>query len=161
MNEAEDKADNVSETKDDPLERAREASRNASPHSAQVPLQFEDEDLPRHLSEASREDMDKAAFGIIELSDAGAIQFYNAFEQQLSGFTLEEVKGKNFFDDVAPCTQSERFSGKFFEGVEAGLFDYMFTYTFTYQMEPLIVKIRICRNESPQNFVLVDPMRTP
>ena len=143
----------------DPGVRAREAARNATPRSASVMLRFDDEDLPVQLAEASHEDMNTAAFGIIKLDDQGIIQFYNAFEQQLSNITFDEARGRSFFEDVAPCTNSKRFSGKFFEGVESGVFDHTFTYTFTYRMEPLIVKIRICRNPSAQNFVLVDPMR--
>jgi photoactive yellow protein len=154
-----DEAPDAEAAASDPRIRARKAAQEATPHGASVALRFDDDNLPVRLAEASREDMDAAAFGIIELDDAGIIEFYNAFEQQLSGITFEEARGRSFFEDVAPCTQSKRFSGKFFEGVEAGIFDHMFTYTFTYRMKPLIVKIRICRNASSQNFVLVDPMR--
>jgi hypothetical protein len=40
-----------------------------------------------------------------------------------------------------------------------GTLDTTFTYTFTYRMEPLIVKIRLCRDPDGNNYVLVDPMR--
>jgi hypothetical protein len=63
----------------------------------------------------------------------------------------EEATGKSFFEQVAPCTHADRFSGTFFDGVMAGNLEETFTYTFSYRMdsyrtEPLIVKIRLCRD---------------
>jgi hypothetical protein len=43
--------------------------------------------------------------------------------------------------------------------VEEGGLDETFTYTFTYRMEPLIVKIRLLEDAGGQYYVLVDAMR--
>jgi photoactive yellow protein len=141
------------------VERAKRATRLAAPEEASVPLDFEAEDLAQHLARASDEDLNKAAFGAIRLDEGGIIQFYSAFEQRLSGYAPEETVGKSFFEEIAPCTDSERFSGRFFEGVEGGDMDETFTYTFTYRMEPLIVKIRLLEDAGGQYYVLVDAMR--
>lgn len=140
-------------------ERAEAATLLASPEEAAVPLDFEAEDLPRYLAQASEDDLNKADFGVVQLDDDGRIQFYNEYEQRLSGIPHQEAVGESFFEEIAPCTYSDRFSGKFFEGVEAGDLNELFTYTFTYRMEPLLVKIRLCRDTDGRNYVLIDPMR--
>lgn len=141
------------------IERAERATELAAPEEASVSLQFEADDLPRQLAQGSAEDLNKAAFGIIRLDEDGVIQFYNKFEQRLSGYSPDETVGKSFYQEIAPCTDSERFAGKFFTGVEEGDLDEMFTYTFTYRMEPLIVKIRLLEDAKSQYYVLVDAMR--
>jgi photoactive yellow protein len=141
------------------IERAERATEMAAPEEASVPLRFEANDLDHHLAEASEEDLNKAAFGVIRLDEDGVIQFYSKFEQRLSGYSSEEAVGRSFFEEVAPCTDSDRFSGKFFRGVQERELDEMFTYTFTYRMEPLIVKIRLLEDKNSQYYVLVDAMR--
>ena len=37
--------------------------------------------------------------------------------------------------------------------------DLTFQYTFTYRMYPTEVMIRMCRDDSDQNWLLVQPMR--
>jgi photoactive yellow protein len=141
------------------IERAERATEMAAPEETNVPLEFRSDELAHHLAEASEEDLDKADFGIIRLDGGGAIQFYNKFEQRLSGYSPGDTIGKSFFEEIAPCTDSERFAGKFFAGFEEGELDEMFTYTFTYRMEPLIVTIRLLKDVDDEYYVLVDAMR--
>ena len=131
----------------------------AAPERASVPLEFGSAELPRHLSEATEEDLDYAAFGIIRLDENGIIEYYNKFEQRLSGYTHEQTVGQSFFEEIAPCTNTARFSGAFFEGIQSGDLDKTFTYTFTYRMEPLIVRIRLLMDRNSRYYVLVDAMR--
>lgn len=151
--------ENAIEEGENSIKRAERATEMATPEEASVPLEFRADDLAHHLAEASEEDLDKADFGIIHLDGSGVIQFYNKFEQRLSGYSPDETVGKSFFEEIAPCTDSERFAGKFFEGTEEGELDEMFTYTFTYRMEPLIVTIRLLEDTDGQYYVLVDAMR--
>ena len=44
--------------------------------------------------------------GVIELDDEGNIIFYSKGESKLSGYKAEEVMGRHFFTDVAPCTNN-------------------------------------------------------
>ena len=141
------------------IERAKQATRMAAPEDASVPLDFGDEELAHHLAEASDEDLHKAAFGIIRLNSKGIIDFYNKFEQRLSGYSQEDTVGRSFFEEIAPCTDTERFSGRFFQGVRSGDLDGVFTYTFSYRMEPLIVRIRLLMDVEEEYYVLVDAMR--
>jgi photoactive yellow protein len=63
--------------------------------------------------------------------------------------------GKNFFTQVAPCTNNRLFFGRFKDGVSAGELDTEFNYTFTYKMKPTNVVIRLLRDGSSTNWVFV------
>ncbi|MEK6301653.1 MAG: hypothetical protein AABO41_13165 [Acidobacteriota bacterium] len=68
----------------------------------------------------SREEFDVLRFGAIKLDKEGVILKYNAYEGRLAGRDPGEVVGKNFFTEVAPCTNVQEFGGRFREGVESG-----------------------------------------
>jgi photoactive yellow protein len=65
-----------------------------------------------HLSE---NEIDALPFGAILLNREGIIFSYNAAEQQFSRRSAETVLGRNFFTDIAPCTQVKDFQGRFKE----------------------------------------------
>ena len=52
--------------------------------------------------------IDDLPFGAIRLNAAGIILGYNRFESRLSGLEPARVIGKNFFTEVAPCTNVQR-----------------------------------------------------
>lgn len=60
--------------------------------------------------------------------------------------------GKNFFRDVAPCTNSPGFKGVFDEGVRTGNLNTMFEYLFDYNMAPTKVKIHMKKAISGNTF---------
>jgi photoactive yellow protein len=51
--------------------------------------------------------------------------------------------GRNFFRDVAPCTNRPEFKGRFDEIVHQGKTTAMFDYTFDYNMKPTRVSIQM------------------
>lgn len=106
-------------------------------------ISFGQDDIENSLAKMGEEQLDGLAFGAIQLDANGTILNYNAAEGDITGRNPDEVKGKNFFKDVAPCTDSKEFSGKFFEGVKAGGLNAMFEYTFDYQMKPTKVKVHM------------------
>ena len=55
----------------------------------------------------------------------------------------QDVIGKNFFKDVAPCTNTPKFQGVFAAGVKAGQLSAMFDYVFDYNMKPTRVNIHM------------------
>jgi photoactive yellow protein len=59
--------------------------------------------------------LDLLPYGIIVVDDAGQILYYNAREEQIANRQRENVLGKNFFTEVAPCTQVQEFYGRFKE----------------------------------------------
>ncbi len=118
-------------------------------------LYFEDDDLGEKLRHASDEQLNDAPFGIIQVDDEGTIQFFNQYESELSGMDPEEVTGRNFFTQVAPCTNNRLFRGRFKKGVRRGELDETFSYTYTYKMRPTLVDIFLYRDEDNNNWITV------
>jgi len=68
----------------------------------------------------SEEELDSLPHGVIQLDAEGVVLRYNAFESGLSGLSKPKVLGKNFFKQIAPCTDIQQFYGRFRGGVAAG-----------------------------------------
>ena len=66
-------------------------------------------------------------------------------EGAITGRDPKAVIGKNFFKDVAPCTNTPAFKGAFDAGVKSGKLSVMFDYVFDYNMKPTKVKVAIAR----------------
>ncbi|MFN9132835.1 MAG: photoactive yellow protein [Phycisphaerales bacterium] len=106
----------------------------------QQPIKFGTNDLDAALA---NQDLDKLAFGAVQLDPTGKILKYNAMEGQITGRDPKAVLGKNFFKEVAPCTNSPTFFGRFQEGVKKNDLNVMFEYVFNYKMTPTSVKIHM------------------
>lgn len=104
---------------------------------------FGKEDVENELARMSPRELDELAFGAIQVNGQGTVLAYNAAETSITGRTAAEVIGKNFFRDVAPCTNTRKFRGVFDAGVTAGNLNTMFDYTFDYKMNPTKVKIHM------------------
>ena len=119
------------------------------------PLAFEADGVGERLRHADEATLHEAPFGIVRLDDEGRVEFYNRYESDLSGVPPEEALGKEFFTQLAPCSNNHLFRGRFEEGLEAGALDDHFTYTFTYKMRPTLVDVRLYRDEAGLNWVLI------
>jgi photoactive yellow protein len=104
---------------------------------------FDDSSLENVLTKMDDSQIDNLAFGAIELDENGTIKKYNAAEGGITGRDPDEVIGKNFFTEVAPCTNRPEFKGKFDQGVESGELNTLFEYVFDYQMKPTKVKVHM------------------
>lgn len=104
---------------------------------------FGSDDIENKLSKMNERDIDDLAFGAIELDSTGKILKYNSAEGAITGRDPSEVIGKNFFREVAPCTNTPEFYGEFQKGVSAGNLSTMFEYEFNYQMTPTKVKVHM------------------
>jgi len=149
-------SDERNSSSDNESEQSDEAKSDASDDDPVVEdLHFEDEDLGEKLRHATEEQLDNAPFGIIQVDDEGAVEFYNRYESELSGMDPDEVIGRNFFTQVAPCTNNRLFRGRFKKGVRRGELDETFSYTYTYKMRPTLVDIFLYRDEEGDNWVTV------
>ncbi len=106
-------------------------------------VSFGSNDIENSLAKMSAGQLDKVAFGAIQLDASGKILQYNAAEGDITGRKPSEVIGKNFFRDVAPCTNRPEFQGRFATGVKSGDLNTMFEYVFDYQMKPTKVKVHM------------------
>jgi photoactive yellow protein len=67
------------------------------------------------LSALTAADIDALPFGYIALAPDGTVRKYNRFEADLARKDPQTVLGRNFFREVAPCTQVREFEGRFRE----------------------------------------------
>ena len=113
---------------------------------------FNKTDIDNVLNRMAEKDIDKLAFGAIELDRNGTVIKYNAAEGAITGRNPAAVIGKNFFRDVAPCTSKPAFKGVFDAGVRENKLNTMFEYVFDYQMKPTKVKVHMKKALSGGNF---------
>jgi photoactive yellow protein len=109
-------------------------------------------DVENVLSKMNAAELNELAFGAIELDGAGRILKYNAVEGAITGRDPKTVVGKNFFTEVAPCTNRPAFKGVFDAGVKSGSLNTLFEYVFDHQMKPTKVKIHMKRAISGSSF---------
>lgn len=106
-------------------------------------VKFGSENIENVLARLDDRELDGLAFGAIQLDRDGTILSYNAAEARITGRKAEDVIGKNFFQEVAPCTRRPEFYGIFKEGVEKGDLNTLFEYVFDYKMNPTKVKVHM------------------
>lgn len=75
-------------------------------------LQMPSVDVGR-LGRMSPEELDRLPFGVVTLDASGRVIGYNDTESRLAGLPRDNVIGRNFFGDVAPCAAVQEFEGRF------------------------------------------------
>ncbi len=100
-------------------------------------------DLLGRLASLKDSDVDTLGFGAIKLDKGGKILVYNAYESKLTGVKPENAVGRNFFTEVAPCTNVREFAGAFHEGVQRKSLSKIFRYTFDHNMAPTKVTVTL------------------
>ncbi len=119
-------------------------------------MSFVDAALLNNLDVLGRDQANAAPYGVIKVDDSGVVQLYNKWEADMAGVPVGSAEGKNFFTQVAPCTNNRLVLGRFKEGVAKGELDAEFNYTFTYKMKPTNVGIRMFRHKpSRTNWIFV------
>jgi photoactive yellow protein len=119
-------------------------------------MSFVESSLLSNLDMISRDQANAVNYGVVKVDDAGVIQMYNRWESEMAGFSPATTEGKNFFTQIAVCTNNRLFFGRFKDGVAKGDLDVEFNYTFTYKMRPTNVGIRLYRHKpSRTNWVFV------
>jgi photoactive yellow protein len=86
---------------------------------------------------------DGLPFGLVKLDLTGKILEYNMAEGDLTGVSPSWALGKNFFDEVALCTKTQAFYGRFVEGVKKGFINAVFDYTFDHREIATKVKVHM------------------
>jgi photoactive yellow protein len=117
----------------------------------------------RHIEQITSSDLtklnpaefDALPFGMIQLDAAGMVKAYNAWEARLARRDAKDVIGKNFFTDVAPCTNVAAFRGKLDELAERGEKTYIFDYDFLFPWGTRRVRIRFVVDSLDERWVLV------
>lgn len=91
--------------------------------------------------------VERLPFGAVLLDREGKVLRYNAAEGLIANRSVNDVLGKNFFNDIAPCAKGKRFHGEFLKFFKSGAVNVLFDYEFDYKMKP--VKVRIHMKAAP------------
>jgi photoactive yellow protein len=117
-------------------------------------LSFGSAEVQKTVGKLDDKSFNQLAFGAIKLDGDGKIISYNAAEGAITGRDPKDVIGKNFFKDVAPCTSTPEFFGKFKEGVKAGDLNTLFEYVFDYNMKPTKVKVHMIKAMGSEGYFI-------
>ena len=101
------------------------------------------------LSALSAAEIDALPFGYIALSPDGTIRKYNRYEADLARKNPQEVLGRNFFREVAPCTQVREFEGRFQELASGATAEPAVSFDFEFQFRHGRQGVRIGFVRSP------------
>lgn len=115
-------------------------------------IAFERHNIDDVMRSFDKEMIATLPFGAVQLDGSGKILYYNAAEGEITGRNPEAVTGKNFFEEVAPCTNRSEFFGRFQEIVEGTTNIASFEYVFDYEMRPTKVNINMKRGAGDDNF---------
>jgi len=117
---------------------------------------FVSKELLEMLGHLTQVEVDTLEFGVIKVDEAGIINLYNKYESELAKVPISFALGRNFFTQVAICTNNRIFYGRFLEGVKKRDLDVVFNYVFTYNMRPTNVLIHLYHEKlSLTNWVFV------
>jgi len=113
------------------------------------------------IDSMSPKELDALPQGVIQLNSEGIVLQYNSYEANLAGLTRENVVGKNFFKQVAPCTDVKEFYGRFRQGVQARKLHCKFRYHFSFKHKPIDVTVTLFYSERNQTvWVFVQPIES-
>ena len=113
---------------------------------------------PSTVDDASDEELDALDVGVVGLDEDGTILRYNLYESRLARLDRNQVIGRNFFVDVAPCTRTDAFEGRFRRLVgsaderSSDRFPYLFDFRFGAQ-EVIVEIIRV--PTAPRLYLLI------
>lgn len=94
-------------------------------------------------------EIDALPFGYVALAPDGTIRKYNRYEADLARRDPQQVLGKNFFREVAPCTQVQEFEGRFRRFVDDENGEPHLSFDFEFGFEHGTQKVRIGLVRSP------------
>jgi len=101
-------------------------------------------------------ELDALPYGVICLERDGTILRYNAAEARLARLDRTTVIGRSFFDEVAPCTKTEGFHGRFERYVREGGTDVLrFEYLFDFRFGAQEVDVELVRAPGAERFYLL------
>lgn len=111
----------------------------------------------RAVRDLERDELDALPYGVIEVDLKGQVLAYNETEAKLAGKNAADVIGKNFFVDVAPCTNVESFARKFHDGIASGKLDDTFPFQFAFETGPVHVMVTLYHEDGAASaWILVD-----
>lgn len=115
-------------------------------------VKFGEDNTANELANKTAAEIDQLTFGAIQLDASGKVLTYNSAEAAITGREPGDVIGKNFFNDVAPCSKTPSFEGLFHEGVKKGHLNVLFVYVFDYKMMPTQVRVQMQKAKDDESY---------
>ncbi len=111
---------------------------------------------PQSIDDRSDAELDALSCGVIGLDEEGTVLRYNLYESRLARLDRNQVLGRIFFGEVAPCTRGPAFEGRFRDFVARGAtgvqrFDFVFDFAWGSQE----VTVEIVRAPAAPRFYLL------
>jgi photoactive yellow protein len=99
--------------------------------------------LSNVIDSMTENELDQLPHGAIQLGTDGTVLKFNAYESKLANLEKKRVIGKNFFKEVAPCTDVQEFYGRFRTGVAEKNLHVNFRYHFAFRQNPREVTVTL------------------
>ena len=113
----------------------------------------------KNIDSMQPDDLDKLPFGAIQLDGDGRVKNFNLYESKLARMPKKEVLGKDFFREVAPCTDVKEFAGRFREGFQKKFLHAKFNYRFAFKQDPRDVTVTLFYSDITDSvWVFVQPV---
>jgi photoactive yellow protein len=90
-------------------------------------------------------ELDALPYGLVTLDAEGRVLHYNDTESRMVGLPKEQVIGRSFFTEVAPCARVREFEGRFRDlvrdpmGVRVQTFDFVFRFPRQEQQVTIVI----------------------
>lgn len=96
------------------------------------------------------DELDAVPFGVIALTYDGVIAKYNMAEARFARLDRARVVGRRFFDEIAPCTRTDAFQGRFVQFLRTDEPLARFAYVFDFKFGAQMVDIELVRAAAAQ-----------
>jgi photoactive yellow protein len=111
---------------------------------------FSDANIIDWLDTHSEENYDSLPYGVVQMNGQGIVTAYNTYESVIGGISKENAIGKNFFVQVAPCTNNFMVAEKY----KQESLDEELPYLFTYVTQPTPVILRLIKGTNGKQYLL-------
>jgi photoactive yellow protein len=111
--------------------------------------------LAAALEAMSDLELDALGFGVVEMNHECTVLRYNAAESRLSGLPPDRVIGRQFFREVAPCSNNVHVAQRF----DAATLDATIPYTLALHMKVVPVVLRLLKAPDSQRMYFLVSMR--
>lgn len=98
--------------------------------------------------------LDDLPYGVIKLDKAGTVLSFNRAEGQMSRLEPSDVVGRNFFQQIAPCSRVQRFMGRFGNFLKGHKFSEQFDFTYRFEHGVTRVRLLLVRLNEEMAFVV-------
>jgi photoactive yellow protein len=103
------------------------------------------------LNSNTEESYNSLPFGVVQMNEQGIVTAYNSTISRIGGVSRENAIGKNFFIQVAPCTNNFMVAEKYkFDSLDEEM-----PYMFTYITQPTPVILRLIKDKNGHQYLLV------